>query len=341
LKDQSRFRRAVQAWQQDAVTAQAIETINIFGVGEMRNEQLRKIIRAGAAMLVPIALSAYATGAIAKDHDEGEGDEHRARVIRGVTVTGVNDVRGQRSWNWGPPVFSLGFPTLGVYNPNGSQPLPIDASTPDDAVLSTYVDPLFLIVSRAKPEDVKPEWINVPLRDVPVNVDFNFVIRSKLPPVMQSTPIRPAQVEPGSEPITLGKWLSASGTAKILCKGDSASVHLNMKDLIPRRMYTVWATLGLPKDGHINTFFPIPLGGTPNVFISDEYGNAKFDRVIKFCPFEPDSTPRPLLTINVQYHSAAQNFGGVPEPGFLPGWWQGIMTFNHVVFPINVERVDQ
>jgi hypothetical protein len=181
----------------------------------------------------------------------------------------------------------------------------------------------------------------VPLFDVPINVDFNFQQRSPLPTVLNSVPLRPAQAEPGVGPITLGKWMDASGIAKISCRGDRATVDLHLRDLLPHRMYTVWGTLGLPKDGSAQTFFPIPLGGTPNVFVSDKYGGGEYKRVINFCPFKPDSTLRPLLTINVQFHAPAQNFGAVPEPGFIPGWWQGIMTFNHVVFPINVDVLDQ
>lgn len=320
----------------------------------MSNDQVKRFVRAAAAALLPAALALQVGSVAAHDADRSSAQfddrnhsghwwrhHHRERVIRGVVVTGVNDVRGQPFFSWGPPYGAFGFPTLGVHNDNGPQPLPIDDSTPDSALLATYVDPEFLIVSNATPDDVKPEWINVPLRDVPVNVDFFFQIRAPLPSVLNSTPIRPAQAEPGADPITLGKWMDASGIAKIVCKGDRATIDLRLRDLLPHRMYTVWGTLGLPRDGSANTFFPIPLGGTPNVIISDKFGNGDYERTINFCPLAPKSTLRPLLTINVQFHAPAQNFGAVPEPGFIPGWWQGIMTFNQVVFPINVDVLDR
>jgi hypothetical protein len=316
----------------------------------MRNDQLRRFVRAAVLALVPVALATQAGSVAARDAEQqGFHNEHRrhshhwwrrhhrSKVIRGITVTGVNDVRGQPAFSWGPPYGTFGFPTLGVRNENGPEPLPIDSSTPDSAVLATYIDPEFLVVSGARPEDVKPEWVNVPLFDVPINVDFNFVQYAPLPSVLNSTPIRPAQVEPGTNPITMGKWMDASGIAKISCKGDRATVKLRLRDLIPRRMYTVWATLGLPSDGSAETFFPIPLGGVPNILMSELDGSGEYEREIKFCPLKPRSTLRPLLTINVQFHATAQNFGGVPEPGFLPGWWQGVITFNQVVFPVNAE----
>ena len=113
-----------------------------------------------------------------------------------------------------------------------------------------------------------------------------------------------------------------------------------MKSLIPNRMYSVWATPGLPRDGSATSFFPIPLGGVPNMLITDEDGDATYERSIKFCPFDTESTNRTLLTINVQYHANHQNYGAVPEPAFIDGNWLGIITFNHIQFPINVELLD-
>jgi hypothetical protein len=130
--------------------------------------------------------------------------------------------------------------------------------------------------------------------------------------------------------------MRASGLAKIVCEDDHASVELQMRSLLPNRMYSVWATLGLPRDGSSPYFFPLPLGGTPNMFITDKEGDAVFKRYIKFCPLDPESTNRPLLLINVQFHANHQNYGAVPEPSFVPGFWLGLVTFSQMQFPINV-----
>lgn len=263
----------------------------------------------------------------------------KKRMIDGIAVTGVNDVLGEPAFSWGEPYGAFGFPTMGIFNENGPEPLKLSKDTPQAALLATYVDPALLFVSNAQPEDVKPEWVNVPLRDVPVNVDFGYGTIIPVPGLLDSDPQSPAQPEP-AYPIILSDWMSATGVARIKCSDDGADVRLRLKNLLPNRLYSVWATLGLPKDKSAETFFPIPLGGMPNMFTSDESGDANFERWVNFCPLEPDATERPLLTINVQYHANHQNYGAVPEPGFVPGSWQGLITFNHVVFPVNVETFD-
>jgi hypothetical protein len=315
--------------------------------------QARSLAAVSAAL--GIALMSGGVNAGARDSDDAYEDDgyhsrhpyywdhkrrRRSKVIHGITVTGVNNVLGKPAFSWGDPYGPFGFPTLGAYNENGTTALPLTETSPSSTILATVVDPNLLVVSGATPEDVKPEWLNVPLRDIPVNVDFNFVNKAPLPPVMQSIPLRPGQAEPVDGPITLGQWMKAAGVVKIVCSGGRASVDLYLSRLIPRRMYTVWGTFGLPRDGSATTFFPLPLGGTPNVVIAGEHGNARFKRSLNFCPFDPDSTDRPLLTINVQFHGNSSNYGGVPEPGFIHGYWQGLVTFTQIQFPINVERLD-
>jgi hypothetical protein len=290
-----------------------------------------------ALALLSMEFSSASAHENSEDHDSNhDGGRHLETVIQGVTVTGQNDVRGQPFYDWGPPYGPFHFPTVGVYDPNNTEPMHVDETTPDSALLSTIVDPTFLIVAGATPADVDPSWVNVPLRNIPVNIDFALVTKQAIPGTMETAvPIQQSQSEP-SFPITLGQWMSARGTAKIVCDHDGADVMLDLRSLLPNRMYDVWATLGLPRDGSSNKFFPIPLGGVPNVFVTDKHGNAVFKRWINFCPMSPETTNRPVLTINVQWHGNEQNYGAITEPGFVHGLWLGVITFNHIQFPVNV-----
>ena len=98
---------------------------------------------------------------------------------------------------------------------------------------------------------------------------------------------------------------------RIVCEGDHyARLKLQVHDLIPNRMYAVWATLGQSRRGDPEVFPSIPVGGTPNIIITDRDGSALYERPMQFCPLRPATTDRPMLVINVQYHSNHQNNGG-------------------------------
>lgn len=278
------------------------------------------------------------------DHHLRGGDHHRRiKRIRGVPVTGVNSVLGKPFFSWGEPFgAAFNYPAMGVFNKDGADPLPLDANTPQSAILSTYIDPVFLAL-LGKPADyvVNPEWINVPLRDVPINIDFAFVQKQTLPGVREAGALELAQAQPAND-ITLGQWMEASGVVTINCSGAGADVKLRMRSLIPNRMYSVWALMGLPPQpgSTIPAAFPIPIGGTPNFFMTDKNGAATFSRWMKGCPLDTQSMGSPMLLIDVHYNANQQTYGAVVTPGFIDGNWPGIITFSHVVFPINVELLD-
>lgn len=298
-----------------------------------------------AALALPVSICAESLS-LPEHKPSAVGSERgsknfRRMVVQGYAVTGHNNILGRPYFSWGEPYGAFNFPTVGVYNETGEKPLPIDGNTASDAVLATAIDPGLLFVSGKGPDYVVPrEWINVPLRSVPVNTDFAFVDKEVLPGEGAASPLELAQAEP-SDALTLGRWMAAGGLAKITCRGDMATVDLSLNRLTPNRMYSVWATLGLPRDGSASTFFPIPLGGAPNILITDVQGDAEYRRKINFCPLDTRSTNRPLLTINVQYHANHQNYGAVPEPAFIDGYWLGLITFNHVQFPVNVELLGE
>jgi hypothetical protein len=103
-------------------------------------------------------------------------------------------------------------------------------------------------------------------------------------------------------------------------------------------MYGIGATLGgfheVPVDQQI--LQPFTIGGVPHLLVTDEHGDGELDRDISFCPLDPNSTDRTVLVINLLYYSRHQNYGAVPEPVLVNGLWLGLVTHNHLQFPINV-----
>jgi hypothetical protein len=279
------------------------------------------------------------------DSDTGAGDrlDKRIKRIRGVTVTGVNSVRGKPFFSWGGPFATFNFPDLFVYNEHGTEPLLIDENTPDSAIVATGVSPEYLFIRGQTASVIPPGSTNLPLRNVPINIDFNYVKRVPLRGLLQADPLELSQSEPAN-PITLGQWMKASGVAVIDCSGEGATVKLRLKSLIPNRIYSAWATMTLPAQvgqPGVNSF-PLPIGGTPgNIFLTDKNGDATFERWIKFCPFDTQSTGGstpsiPALDIEVLYHADFQAYGAIPAPGLM----LGLITFDHLVFPIGVELLN-
>lgn len=263
--------------------------------------------------------------------------------IRGIAVTGVNSVRGRPLFNWGEPFGTFHFPAVFAYNKYGSEPLVIDENTPDSAILATGVSPKYLLTRGETPDVVKPEWVNVPLRKIPVNIDFSYIEKVPLRGLLEADLLELAQSEP-ADPITLGQWLNASGFVTIKCSDDRANIKLQMRNLLPNRIYSAWATVDLPEDiaGESGRYSStLPIGGTPNIFMTDEGGDAIFEREIKFCPFLTQSEdirmPNiPMLNIEVLYHADHETYGAIPAPGIM----LGLITFSHVVFPVSVELLD-
>jgi hypothetical protein len=306
----------------------------------MKKIQLHKPLRAIAIALAPLVLSMY-SGSLAAEHRDGKKRGHTEKIIRAIAVTGHNHVVGKPVFDWGPPFGTFGFATLGIYNSQGSMPLMMDENTPKSAIVATAVDPNLLASTGVSPEEVDPAWLNIPLRDVPVH--YSFGATKQFPDIFAADPAEKAKSAPNF-PITLRRWLRASGVAKIECDGDNRSkVVLWMKDLIPNRMYAVWSTLGPSASGTGEVFPSLPVGGVPNIFVTNADGSAVYERRMQFCPLRPETTDRAMLVINVQYHSNHQNYGGINGPPIerLPGsYWIGTVIHNHLQFPINVRTLD-
>ncbi len=253
-----------------------------------------------------------------------------SKTIPGVVTTGTNRAFGKPLWDLGPPLGTFGFTTVAAHNPNGDDPIDLTAGMPASTVLATCVDPGILAMMGMSKDKLDPSTINVPLRDVRVVSDLAGSKRISVKGISQTAnAAEPTQAEP-SMPITLKDWRRAKGEATVKCASDSNSIELEFSGLIPNRLYTVCGMF--KKDGQLAS---APLGGAPNAFVTDSGGNATFQRVLNFCPLEPDPAQPSLMYIDILYHSDQMVYGLVPDLT-LTGLMGGVITHSQFEFPFDV-----
>jgi hypothetical protein len=230
----------------------------------------------------------------------------------------------------------FGFEFVFGYDPYSGLPIRLTENTPLDTWLATGVDPNYLAFFGQTIEDVDPELLNVPLREVKI-IAAPDGHRRTLPPIQDVAPGGAGLAMP-NEPITLGQWLEASGEALVVCYDDGTSdVSLRLEHMIPNGLFTVWFNFLIDSDGDgvEDRVGGGPMGGVPNVIVTDEVGRARFRRVLNFCPIEDEK----FKILNVAYHSDADAFGAAADLplGGLPG---GTTVHASLQFPINVTPIE-
>lgn len=248
----------------------------------------------------------------------------RGVLIRAKLATGTNRFLSQPLHDFGPSIGTAGFSNVGARNVSGAQPLPLTTDSPATSLLVTFVDPGFLEMFGKTIDDVDSNLLNVPLRDVKMNADLNGLQRAAPVPITLAEQLQPSQASP-ADPVTLGQWMRAQGFALVRCEGQGANVKIDLKGLLPNRVYSVWGLFG----GQGIT--PFPLGGAPNVVVTDDRGNGSFERELNFCPFDLKPGQLPLLAIDIVFHSDHQNYGLVPELD-LAGFFTGTITHTQLEF---------
>ncbi len=288
---------------------------------------LAKLVLSCLIVAAAAALPAFA-------EDQEKSDPAKILTVHGVAVTGINRILGKAIFDFGPPHGTVGFYTIGGYNPNGPDPLVLTEDSSPNTVLATAVDTGFLDVFGVKLQDLDHSRLNVPLRDIPVISDF----------MGHMAPLRDhraaGQMEPSRSvsfdgPITLGQWLKAGGSGTITCPPKhNPKVTLELHGLIPHGLYTAWG-------GMLTALGPRPiaLGGVPNSFVADEFGNAHFSARLNYCPMELRAGELPLSFIDILYHADQALYGTVGEliQGGSP---TGMVTFIQVEFPVSVTLVN-
>jgi hypothetical protein len=248
-------------------------------------------------------------------------------VIEAESVTGWNRLQGEARYRWEflpAPLDLAGANTAGAHNDSGPDPLPLTPFSPDDTVLVTVADPFLEVVFPGfSVAVVDPANLNVPLRDVATWVSGNLGGRVTLPYQSAAAIATQAQADPADpDPITLGDWLEGKGQMRIRCRNNgTARLTIRVRNLIANRAYTVWG-MWYRADGRI---FPQPFGGTPNGYVTDENGNARYARELNFCPIEAANNSidgNRILSIITHLHSDHIFYGAIPAPsgiGLPPG----------------------
>ncbi len=255
-------------------------------------------------------------------------EKKNSLLLRAHPASGTNRFLGEPISEFSFGFGTAGFSNVGVFNASGSQPLPLEPQTRPSSILATFVDPGFLALFGKTSTDVNPRLVNVPLRDVAVNADLAGVNRVTTIGIASAQQTQPSQAEPAAA-VTLADWLRARGIAAIECESHAARVRMELSGLIPNRIYSVWGIFGGPSG-----LFPFPVGGVPNIVVTDRDGRATFDRQLNFCPQQTAPNESPLLAIDVVFHSDNQVYGLVPEPD-LAGFFTGTVTNTQLEFLVN------
>jgi hypothetical protein len=254
-----------------------------------------------------------------------------SRVIEARVVTGLNRLFGSPIHNLGA-LGTLGYTTVAGFNPNGTQPIPLTSSSAPGTVLASTADPFILQVLGIPPASVDPSRLNVRLNDVGV-ITSTTGARTAVRGHLSAGQLEPSRAG-ACGPITLGQWLKARGKARIRGSGrDAPFVELKFSELIPRGLYSVWQVLAGPQ-GPV----ALPLGGVPNVVVTDDRGRGQFSARLNFNPLSPQAGEVPLVIIEVVYHSDGAVYGAVPELQ-LAGFPPGLVTHSHLEFPVTAQPV--
>jgi hypothetical protein len=134
--------------------------------------------------------------------------------------------------------------------------------------------------------------------------------------------------------ITLGQWKAATGDVKIFPKDlDHLEVRIEASRLVPHAVYTAWIFYSV--DG--KPYAVAPVGGLPNLLLTDERGQAVLKRKVPARMVRQKSVlynalplssppakivdPATKLTFALYYHSSAQSNGNtsLTTRSLLPG----------------------
>jgi hypothetical protein len=110
--------------------------------------------------------------------------------------------------------------------------------------------------------------------------------------------------------MTMGEWLSASGTGSYVQRGNAATIDLTMENLVPNGVYTVWCSrVSYPPNVAIVDKACGAEDGSENSFSADEQGRAQFNLTM---PALAASTAETGSVIAIAYHSDGQTYGAYP-----------------------------
>jgi hypothetical protein len=127
--------------------------------------------------------------------------------------------------------------------------------------------------------------------------------------------------------MTLGEWLTASGSGTYTVMGDVATVEASLKNMVPNGVYTVWCSrVFVPPNFQIVNK---PCGaddGSENVVVADAEGNLSFSIETFVLELTSDEA---ISLVALAYHSDGQTWGF--DPGTF-GLNSHVQVFAPIVF---------
>lgn len=136
---------------------------------------------------------------------------------------------------------------------------------------------------------------------------------------------------------TLSEWNKISGVINYKCNTKGvAKVNISIANAFPNALYTMWDV------GAENPLTPqekpyvIPLGGLPNVLLTDEKGCGNATIKLPYCPGRPCNPDAKSCTsyISIAHHWDQQIYGASPE-GSAIGVPVGAYVGNHMAWPMS------
>lgn len=148
------------------------------------------------------------------------------------------------------------------------------------------------------------------------DADMTAMLYASAEPVAHN-PTDPNDVGPypkgSSLGITLGEWLTGSGSASITCEGDTGRFSAEFRDLVPGGVYTLWTFFLARPFPEVFATYDLPIGardGSESVFVADAEGRASLD--VETTPCVQLSGDQLLSGLAAAYHSDGQTYGPLP-----------------------------
>ena len=288
----------------------------------------------------PFLFTLLAAGSASAERPKAE--RPRVAVLEGYVAHGINTYNGAAIADyanasptipWLNPVEPIR--EIGVFEPGAADAGIIRSDTDSDRLVATTRS-FFDFFHPDGPID--ESLVNRPLDEVGSNY-FGFVaVDDRVRPSPFPEPGALPSIHRAKEVIaspTVGQWNAISGRITVKTRRDGTSVVLvTIRNGFANGVYTLWDVGALNPMTPAEEGYGIPLGGIPNVLVTDNDGCA-FKRVelpyslVRKC--EPGA-PSCTSYVSAFYHWDGQVYGASPAATFANAP-TGMYAGNQIVFP--------
>lgn len=188
--------------------------------------------------------------------------------------------------------------------------------------------------------DFDPDTINLPLGEIGSNflgVDFTALDKRITPVTFSESGTKPSIYRKKGFAVnpTVGDWEQASGKLSIkLGKNGNYSVLLTIRDAFPNAIYSVWDLGAINPLTNEETGYAVPLGGLPNLIVTDKNGCGFSSFKLKYDLTRPCEQGANSCS---SYVSAFYNWDNGAYGASAAATWAkaptGIYGGNHIAFP--------